>query len=91
MDVQPTELHQKIPYYVGSKNLVDVMQECCHHKTIDAPDDLLEFYRRDNRTTTVLGSLEKAGNKVELRNIVGSALPISFCGILERELESGES
>ena len=53
------------------------------------PDDLLEFYRRDNRTTTVLGSLEKAGNKVELRNIVGSALPISFCGILERELESG--
>ena len=28
MDVQPTELHQRIPYYVGSKNLVDVMQEC---------------------------------------------------------------
>ena len=28
MDVQPTELHQRIPYYVGSKNLVEVMQDC---------------------------------------------------------------
>jgi fructose-1,6-bisphosphatase I len=28
LDVQPTELHQRIPYYVGSKNLVEVMQKC---------------------------------------------------------------
>ena len=54
------------------------------------PDDLLEFYRRDNRTTTVINSLKNEGNKVELRNIVGSALPLSFSGVLERELESGE-
>ena len=51
-------------------------------------DDLLEFYRRDNRTTTVLNSLESEGRKVELRNVVGSALPLSVCGLLERELES---
>ena len=53
------------------------------------PDDLLEFYRRDNRATTVLNSLKNEGTKVELRNVVGSALPLSVCGILERELESG--
>ena len=28
LDVQPTELHQRIPYYVGSLNLVEVMQKC---------------------------------------------------------------
>ncbi len=28
LDVQPTELHQRIPYYVGSRNLVEVMQKC---------------------------------------------------------------
>ena len=27
LDVQPTELHQRIPYYVGSKNLIEVMQK----------------------------------------------------------------
>ena len=52
------------------------------------PDDLLEFYRRDNRATTVLNSLENEGTKVELRNVVGSALSLSVCGMLERELES---
>ena len=28
LEVQPTELHQRTPYYVGSRNLVDVMQKC---------------------------------------------------------------
>ena len=28
LDVQPTELHQRIPYYVGSRNLIEVMQKC---------------------------------------------------------------
>lgn len=28
LDVQPIELHQRIPYYVGSRNLVEVMQKC---------------------------------------------------------------
>ena len=28
LDVQPTELHQRIPFYVGSRNLVVVMQKC---------------------------------------------------------------
>jgi fructose-1,6-bisphosphatase I len=28
MDVKPTELHQRIPFYVGNKNLVQAMEAC---------------------------------------------------------------
>ena len=28
LDVQPAELHQRIPYYVGSRNLVEILQKC---------------------------------------------------------------
>jgi transcription-repair coupling factor (superfamily II helicase) len=59
------------------------------------PDDLLEFYRRDNRTSKVLRALEKDGAKLELKNLVGSALALTASGLLERELEkkteTGES
>ena len=51
------------------------------------PDDLLNFYRRDSRTGTILGALENRGTKIELRGVVGSSLALIAAGVFERELE----
>lgn len=52
------------------------------------PDDLLEFYRRDQRTSILLNSIAEASSKVELKGVVGSSLALVSGGILERELEN---
>ena len=52
------------------------------------PDDLLNFYRRDLRTGTLMGGLEKTGAKIELKGIVGSSLALVAAGVLERESEN---
>ena len=52
------------------------------------PDDLLEFYRRDQRTSILLNSIAEASSKVELKGAVGSSLALVAGGILERELEN---
>ncbi|HHZ81623.1 MAG TPA: hypothetical protein EYN64_02710, partial [Flavobacteriales bacterium] len=51
------------------------------------PDDLLNFYRRDSRTGTILGALENLGTKIELRGVVGSSLALIAAGVFEREFE----
>ena len=51
------------------------------------PDDLLEFYRRDKRTSILLNSIAEASSKVELKG-EGSSLALVTGGILERELEN---
>ena len=51
------------------------------------PDDLLEFYRRDQRTSILLKSINDASSKVELKGVVGSSLALVAGGILEREIE----
>ncbi|PCJ81696.1 MAG: transcription-repair coupling factor [Bacteroidetes bacterium] len=52
------------------------------------PDDLLNFYRRDPRTGTILGALENLGTKIELKGVVGSSLALIAAGVFEREREN---
>ena len=54
-------------------------------------DDLLNFYRCDNRTGTILRALEDKSNKIELKGVVGSALALVAGGVFENELKEGVS
>ena len=50
-------------------------------------DDLLNFYRCDNRTETLLRALKDKSNKIELNGVVGSGLALIAAGVLETELK----
>ena len=52
-------------------------------------DDLLNFYRCDNRTGALHRALKDKSAKIELNGVVGSAFALIAAGVFENELKEG--